>query len=285
MNTVTAKIDQIQYWNETAGPKWVRYQATLDAQIGPLGLAAMERLAVGSGERVLDVGCGCGATTLELAGRVGPSGSVLGVDVSAPMVEVARRRLAAAGFAHARVELGDATTQRFEPGERDALFSRFGVMFFPDPTAAFRNLRGALRSDGRLGFVCWQPVDRNPWTYLALKTASQYVTLPPRPGPEDPGPFSFADAERVRRILGGAGFVDVVLEPHEQELVIAAGASYEDAIDFLVQLGPMTAALKDASEADRERVTVAVREALAPHVSGGELRLGSATWLVRARAA
>lgn len=279
----TTAAEQIQYWNETAGPKWVRHQQTLDAQIGPLGLAAMERLAPERGERVVDVGCGCGDTTLELARRVGPTGSVLGVDVSTPMVELARRRVAAAALPQASIELGDATTQRFDAGTRDALFSRFGVMFFVDPVAAFRNLHGALSPGGRLAFVCWQPIDRNPWTYLALQTAARFVTLPPRAGPEEPGPFSFADPDRVRRILSAAGFADVALEPHEQELVIAAGASYEDAVDFLLQLGPMAAVLRDASESDRVRVTSAVRETLAPHVAGGDLKLGSSTWLVRAR--
>lgn len=282
MTTPTTAVDQIQYWNETAGPKWVRFQRTLDAQIGPLGLAAMDRLRVAAAERVLDVGCGCGDTTLELARRVGPAGSVLGVDVSAPMAELARRRVVEASLPQARIELGDATTHPLEPGSRDVAFSRFGVMFFPDPVAAFRNVQAALVSGGRLGFVCWQPIDRNPWIFIALRTAAALVTLPPRPGPEEPGPFSFADPDRVRRILSVAGFADVALEAHEEELVMAAGFPFEDAVDFILELGPMAAVLRGVDDAVRASVTEAVRKALLPHVSGGNLRLGSSTWLVTA---
>lgn len=281
--TTNTSGDQIQYWNETAGPKWVHNQETLDRQIGPLGREAMERLAPRAGERILDVGCGCGDTTLELARRVGPSGSVLGLDVSAPMVEHARRRLAAAGIANARFELGDAAVMPLEPGSFDAAFSRFGVMFFPDPVAAFRNVHAALRAGGRLGFVCWQPVDRNPWVFVAIKAVAAHVTLPPRPGPEDPGPFSFGDPARVQRILAAAGFADVRLEPHEAELELGGG-SLDGAIEFLREIGPLAQVLREAPPEASEAALRAVREALAAHDEPGRtFRLGSSTWLVTAR--
>ena len=283
MSEAKQPVDQIQYWNETAGPKWVRYQETLDAQIGPLGREAMDRTAVRPGERVLDVGCGCGDTTIELAKRVGPSGKVLGVDVSAPMLEHASRRITAAGVKNATVERGDAGAHRFEPGSFDVLFSRFGVMFFPDPTAAFANLRGALRAGGRLGFICWQPIDRNSWVMIPVMAAAQHVALPPPPGPEEPGPFSFADPDRVRRILGGAGFENVAVDPYETAFDVAAGGTMDEAVEFIMQIGPMSVALKDASEDQKQRVAGAVREAFAPHVTPeGTVRLGAACWIVSA---
>ena len=277
-------VDQIQYWNETAGPKWVRYQETLDAQIGPIGRVAMDRAALRQGERVLDVGCGCGDTTIELAKRVGPNGSVLGVDVSAPMLELAGRRIHAAGASNARVERADAQTHSFPKGAFDVLFSRFGVMFFPDASAAFRNLRAALRGGGRLAFVCWQPIDRNPWILLPTMAAAKHVAIPPPPGVDEPGPFSFANSDRVRRILGEAGFTGVALEPLETSMTIGAGATIDQAVEFIMQLGPAAASLKDAGQEQRTQVAGAIRETFEPYATKDGVRLGAACWVVTAMA-
>src|SRR5881628_2723223 len=161
----------------------------------------MERARIGAGERVIDIGCGCGDTTIALARRVGPAGLVLGIDVSAPMLARAADAAREAGVAHVRFEHADAQTHRFPAQAFDVLYSRFGVMFFSDPAAAFGNLRTALRPGGRLGFVCWQAVPENPWIAVPLEAAAQHMALPPPPAPGAPGPFSFADPERVRRIL------------------------------------------------------------------------------------
>jgi SAM-dependent methyltransferase len=285
MSEARQPVDQIQYWNETAGPKWVRYQEVLDAQIRPLGLAAMDRAAVRPGERALDVGCGCGDTTIELAERVGADGRVLGVDVSAPMLEVAAKRIAAIGLKHASVERGDATVHRLERGAFDLLFSRFGVMFFPDPTKAFGNLHGALRSGGRLAFICWQPLDRNPWVLMPLMAAAQHVPLPAPPGPEDPGPFSFASPDRVRRILEAAGFSNVAIDPHETDFDLLRGGTMDQAVEFILQIGPISTVLKDRTEEEVRRVTTAIREAIQPfELPEGGVRSSAACWIVRATA-
>ena len=273
--------EQIRYWNETLGPRWVEQEDLLDAQIAPLGLAAMERAHPGKGERVLDVGCGCGQTSLQLAERVGSEGSVFGVDVSSPMLERARAR--AAGRPNLRFTNADAQTHAFR--ERfDLAFSRFGVMFFADPVAAFANLHRALRPGGRLAFVCWQALDRNPWLLVPLRAVVGIVDLPPPPPPGAPGPFSFADPERVPGILEAGGFEAVALERLEGQLAIGAGGDLARAVQFTLQMGPVSAALREAGAELRLRAADAIRAALAPLASEAGVRAGYAAWIATARA-
>jgi len=275
--------EQIRHWNEVAAPRWVASEAMLDAQIAPLGLAAMERARVAAGERVLDVGCGCGQTTLQLAAKVGPRGSVTGIDISTPMLERARARAAERELAQVRFLNADAQTTAVGAAAFDLVFSRFGVMFFSDPRAAFANLRASLAPGGRVAFVCWQDLKLNPWMRVPLLAAAQHITLQPPSGPDAPGPFSFAAPARVRAILEGAGFADVAIDPLELELVVGgAGGNLEQAVEIMLELGPMAAAMREADPALRPRVADAVREALAPFASPAGVKLGSAVWIVRA---
>jgi len=274
--------EQIKYWNEVSGAKWVAVQPVIDEQIRPLGRLAMERAALRPGERVLDVGCGCGDTTIELARRVAPGGHAAGVDISAPMLERARQ-LADAQRVNVRFELADAQTHAFLPASADVLFSRFGVMFFADPTAAFANLRRALTSGGRLAFVCWQALPENAWMAVPMLAALQHLPTPPIPGPEEPGPFSFADPARVRRILEGAGFTSVQLEDVRETLTIGGGAGPDDTAEFMLQIGPAARALREASDPTlKPRVAAAVRDALLPYATPQGVRMGSASWIVTA---
>ncbi|MEW6270520.1 MAG: class I SAM-dependent methyltransferase [Thermodesulfobacteriota bacterium] len=275
--------EQVRYWNEVAGPKWVSYQATLDAQIGWLGERVMDRAAIAAGESILDVGCGCGTTTRELARRTGASGRVLGVDVSAPMLEVARERARTVGASNVAFTQADAQTHPFEPAAYDLAFSRFGVMFFTDPTAAFANVRRALRPGGRLAFVCWQALAKNPWFAVPLAAVAQHVALPSPPAPGAPGPFAFADPGRVTGILEGAGFADAALEPVVDVLTVGGDGGLDAAVDFLLQFGPASAVLREAGIDPRERVVPAVRDALAPHAGPDGVRMECAAWIVTAR--
>lgn len=277
--------EQIAYWNDTAGPKWVAMQESLDRQIGPLGRVAMDAAGLSPGERVLDVGCGCGATSLEIARRVGPGGSVLGIDVSNVMLDAARAAGEGDGTPGLEFANADAQTAPLAPGSFDVAFSRFGVMFFADPAAAFANLRRALRPGGRLAFVCWQGLASNPWMALPLSAALRHMPPPAPPAPDAPGPFAFADPERVRRILEGAGFAGVSLASHDTDIAVGGGRDLDGTVDFLLQMGPLAAALRESDPALRGRVADAVREAVSPHADGtGGVRLASATWIVTAHA-
>ena len=279
-----ANAEQIRYWNEAAGPKWVAFQKVIDAQISPLGEQAMDRAGIAPGERVIDVGCGCGDTTIVLGRHVGPAGRVLGIDVSAPMLERAAETARAAGVANVRLENADAQTHRLSPSAFDVVYSRFGVMFFTDPVAAFTNLRAALRPGGRLAFVCWQALPENPWLFVPLRAAAQHLTLPPPPAPDAPGPFAFADPERVRGILARAGFGDIVLEELHTTLTLGGGGTVDQAVRFLTEgVGPVSGVLREADPAVRPTVAAAVRAAIAPFHTPQGVRMGSAAWIVTAR--
>jgi len=284
LDTTGSNAEQIRYWNETAAPKWIEYQEVLDAQLEALGRLTMDRARLSPGEHVLDVGCGCGATTRALAVRVGANGSAHGIDLSAPMLARAATLVREAGLRNVRFTNADAQTHHFEPGSADVLFSRFGVMFFADPPAAFGNLRGTLRAGGRLAFVCWQPLSENPWLLVPLGAAAQHIQLPPPPAPGAPGPFAFADPDRVRAILVEAGFEGIDFESVRDTLSVGGGG-LEDAVRILLEgVGPTSAAMREADPAVRPRVYAAVREALTPFVTPAGLRLPAAAWIVTGQA-
>ena len=281
-----ANAEQKTYWNEQAGPIWVRQQESLDRQIGPHGDRAIARLAPARGERVLDLGCGCGASSLELARRVAPGGRVLGLDLSEPMLARARERAAAAGLANLAFAAADVQSASLEAGAFDAAFSRFGVMFFEDPVAAFRNVRSALRPGGRLVFACWRPVKENAWVLVPMAAAAPLLTLPAPPPEGAPGPFAFGDAARVRGILEAAGFEAIAIDAVDLTMT-PGGGDLEEAADIFLQIGPLASALREAN-ADAalcDRVRAAVRKALEPHRHDGQVELASAIWLVEARRA
>lgn len=274
-----------QTFKDKAGEAWVRLQDRTDAQIDAFGRAAIARLAPAAGERVLDVGCGCGQTLLELAELVGPSGHVHGVDVSPPMTARARERVA--GITTITLALDDAQTHAFEPASCDAVFSRFGVMFFDDARAAFRNLRGAVRPGGRLAFVCWQGMDKNPWMARPLEAVMRL--LPPSAMPDmlregRPGPFSFAAPAHVRAILGDAGWQDVSFESVERSVRLGDAATLDEAIAYSFQIGPAARAMADVREDLKPALEGALREALAPFAGPQGVFMDGAAWVVTARA-
>jgi SAM-dependent methyltransferase len=267
---------QVDYWNTGAGPVWVELQARLDRQLDPLGRVAMKALDLAAGERVLDIGCGCGQTSLALAEQVGPTGEVLGVDISVPMLDVARRR--AAGAQAARFMQADAQTVDLGAEAFDAAFSRFGVMFFADPTAAFANIGRAARAGGRLGFVCWRPLAENLWMSGPAEAAAPFLPATPASDPEAPGPFAFADSERVRRILESAGWERIEIRPYDASI---STGGVDESLSLIMRVGPLGAALRETPEAV-PRVVDAVRALLARHDGPGGVRLPAATWIVTA---
>jgi SAM-dependent methyltransferase len=274
-----------QSFVEKEGEAWVRLQDRTDALIDPLGRVALERLGVAAGERVLDVGCGCGQTLLQLADLTGPSGHVLGVDISPPMLARARERLG--GRPGVDLALGDAQAYAFAPGAFDAVYSRFGVMFFDDPRAAFHNLRGAARPGGRLSFVCWQELAKNPWAARPLEAVMRHLPASAMPDlyhAGRPGPFFLSDPARVRAILGEAGWSDVSLEPVERSLSYGGCATLDEAVAYSLQIGPAARATADAPEALKPALELALREALAPFADARGVFMNGAAFVVRARA-
>jgi SAM-dependent methyltransferase len=277
LETIMANEDQATFWTEQAGPIWLANEEALDASSRPFGLAAMDAADIKSGERVLDVGCGTGTTAVELARRVGPDGHVLGLDISPLLLERARQR--AKDAANVEFVEGDAQTHSLDAG-RDLVFSRFGVMFFADPVAAFGNLR---RTGGRLAFACWQDVFSNLWMALPTIGAASVLgefDLPPEGAP---GPFAFADPERVRTILADAGWSDITVADFRATMDSPEGEAM-DRFGFLVQMGPLREKYAEADDDTRRRVVDAVLEAAAPHLSDGQYRLPAAVWIVTARA-
>lgn len=273
-----ANAAQIDYWNAAAGQTWARFQAHLDRQIEPLGRAAMRVLAPARGERIVDIGCGCGQSTRELAARVGASGAVVGVDISEPMLDIARRRVVGEHSTQPEFRQADAQIADLGRGAFDAAFSRFGVMFFSDPVVAFANIRAALRPGGRLAFVCWRPLQDNLWMRAPMEAAAPFLPPGPPADPAAPGPFAFADPDRVRGILGGAGFVDVSIDPFDTRI---GGGGVEQTLDLTFRVGPLGAALRDSPHLV-EVVADAVRQTLLPYETAGGVLMPAAVWIVRA---
>jgi ubiquinone/menaquinone biosynthesis C-methylase UbiE len=273
--------DQIAYWNGPGGEHWTERQPLQDILLAPISQILIDGAAANPGERIIDVGCGCGSTSIALAQAVAPSGFVLGIDISAPML--ARARQLAPKTLPVDFVLADATVYPFDPASFDLLVSRFGVMFFAEPALSFANLRRALKPAGRLAFVCWREPRENPMLMTPLQAAYKHVPKLPQPGPEDPGPFSFASEERVKRILREAGFVDVAIVPRNLSLDIAIGRGLEAAVQGAIEIGPASRALHDHPEDVRAAAKESIREALKPFVRGESVPLPAAIWIVTAR--
>jgi SAM-dependent methyltransferase len=274
---------QIAYWNERAGATWVAQQERLDRLFQPITDIAVQAAAAQAGDHVIDVGCGCGATLLALGDRVGSTGSVLGLDVSAPMSARAQERIAATSMRQARVMVGDAATATLQPEATDLLFSRFGVMFFDDPAGAFGHLRRAVRRDGRLLFVVWRPLADNPWFRVPMEAARPLVPPQPAVDPHAPGPFALADADRTQRLLEQAGWRDVALDRHDVGMQIAPAHDLEGATDFAVTIGPLARMLGEMAPDARIPVREQVMRALRPYDSSDGFVLTGSVWTISAR--
>lgn len=270
--------DMSAYWDR-AGKVWVEQQEMLDRMYRPIATAVVDAAAPVAGEAVLDVGCGSGATTFEAAWRVGPQGRAVGVDISPALLELARRRAGQDGLEGVAFLQADAQTHAFEPAF-DAIVSRFGVMFFPDPVAAFANLRTALKPEGRLAFASWRGPEDNAISLVPLEAAAPFLPEIPRFEKDAPGRFGFADPDRVRTILARAGWRDVVIAPLDDPTPVSA----EELLTMSLRVGPLNPILAGQDEAVRARVRAAVTQALEPHVRDGVARMRSACWLVTARA-
>ena len=276
-STAELAAEQAAHWNGPGGQGWLRAQARLDHSLVEIGRRVLALADAQPGEKAIDVGCGPGGTTAALAQSVGAEGHVLGVDISQPLIDAAlTRRLSNATFV-----VADAGTYPFDAAAADLVFSRFGVMFFADPVAAFTNLRRALKPSGRLAFVCWRRPQDNPWSLAPVKAAAPFLPPLPRPGPEEPGQFAFADPARVERILKGAGLTGLAIEPLDVQMWM--GGDVADVVASAGRFGPLARAFADADPAAVAKAKAAIVELLTPHATKDGVSLPGGCWLVSAR--
>jgi SAM-dependent methyltransferase len=274
--------DQIAYWNGAGGQRWADRQPVQDILLQPIADILIDRAKIKAGERILDVGCGSGSTTFAFAKAAGSGGRVTGIDISAPML--ARAKEVTPADAPVEFILADATTYPFAADSFDLLASRFGVMFFADPALSFANMRKAMRRSGRLAFACWREPRENPFFMTPLQAVYRHVPKMPPVGPEDPGPFSFASEERVKRVLTAAGFSGVAMEPCKLALDVAVGRGLDAAVQGTMQIGPAARALADQPPDIIAAAAQSIREALEPHLKGERIPLDAAIWIVTANA-
>ncbi|HKD47572.1 MAG TPA: methyltransferase domain-containing protein [Rhizomicrobium sp.] len=270
---------QIDFWNGPTGQKWAKHQTDMDRNLADIGAAAMVLADARPGERVLDIGCGNGSTSLMLAEAVGPSGDVIGVDVSQPMLAIARTHVQTPNIHFVEA---DAAAYHFT-SDRDLIFSRFGVMFFVEPVAAFTNIRKAAAKGARLVFICWRSVEENEWAMRPYLAAMPF--LPPQQ-PVDtnaPGPFAFANPERTRGILAEAGFRGIAIEPFNGYMRLGVSPEHA-ALQLTSLMGPTSRALKNVDEETRAKARAAIAKDMAAFKGdAAEIAPGTACWLVSAK--
>jgi len=271
-------------WDGASGENWVIHQLRLDLMLQAFGDAAIDAAAPAPGEQILDIGCGAGVTSLALADRVGTNGQVLGIDISPQLI--ARARADAPSNAPLRFELSDAATAALPPLVFDLLFSRFGVMFFDDPVAAFSHMRQTLKLGGRLAFVCWRGAQENDWVRLPM-AAIRHLVQPAPADPLAPGPFAFADRDRLSDLLTAAGFGDVTIAPFDTTIPYGHGetraGAIEDALALAFAVGPLARALAGQPDDIRAQAAQAVREAFSRQPGDTSVLIDGAAWIVTAR--
>ncbi len=281
-----ANAAQAEHWNSGEGvAHWISNQARYDRMHGPFTAMILDAARLLPGSHVLDVGCGCGGTTLAAARLIAP-GQAVGVDLSGPMLARARADAEAAGLGNAVFRQGDAQVHQLEPARFDAVISRFGTMFFADPVAAFANIRSATRPAGRLVFVCWQSPAANQWLLVPGAALAEHVPLAgfgSGDGPGDgPGMFAFAGPDRLRQVLAAAGWHDIEITSEHASILVGGGGSVDDAVRFLRTASMGRTMLAGADAATVDRAVASVRAALAPYADGDGVRMDAAVWLAQA---
>jgi SAM-dependent methyltransferase len=275
--------DMLSFWNGNGGETWVARQEHTDITLTPVTDALLDFAAPRAGERVVDIGCGCGAPTLEFARAVGPSGHVTGLDISGPMLAEGERRASAAGISNVDWRKADPATATLD--EYDLLVSAFGVMFFGDRVAAFTNMRRGAAPGARMALVCWRTLAENPWMEVPMAAVARHLPPRPKPVPNAPGMFAFADPEHVAEVLTTSGWAPPRFEKLDMDLDIAAGRGLDEALVQSTQIGAVNSWLRNQPAEVVSAATASLREALASCADGASVRLPGAMWLVSSAAA
>ena len=281
MTAETANAGQIAFWNGKVGEMWTADWRHRDRMHAGLAAHAMAAAGFRPGERVIDIGCGCGTSTLEIAEAVAPRGAVTGIDISRPMLDIARERAGAPRAPAVAFIAADASVHRFPEAAADAVYSLFGVMFFENPETAFANFARALRPGGRLAFVCWRRFEVNEWIAVPYAAARAVADIPPPWRPGVPGPFALCDADSIRGLLRGAGLVDITIEAFDAPMFL--GETAETALRKIARTSPISAGLAAVDSDRRSAVMDAVARSLTPFAGGDGVAMGGAAWMVAAR--
>jgi len=277
-----ANTAQHEYWNRVAGPRWVGLAGLVEQRVLPVNDLLLARSALAAGESVLEIGCGTGAATVPFAQAVGEHGRVVGIDISEPMLAGARKRIAESGLGNVSLIEADAQVHPFEPDRFDLITSRFGVMFFADPAAAFRNMLPAARPGGRLCFACWAPLEENQHWLIPYEVALRHLGPPAPSDPRAPGPLALSDPGYVRSILETAGFAEIAIDRETPDMI---GSTPEEEAEYAYAMGPPARLIdeKKPDEAVRETIRREMVEAFAAYVRGNQMLLPSTVLLVTAR--
>ena len=283
LNILQQNITQKKFWSGSGGEMWVRDQAVFDRRLKSLGDTALQRINFKTGMDVVDIGCGSGTTTFDILALVGEKGSVTGVDISRPLLQLATERAEISGLTSARFLNQDVQTKSLATSRFDAAFSRFGVMFFDDPTKAFANINQALKSGSQLAFVCFQSPERNLWASLSQRVFEKRLGIKMYEDKRAPSPFAFQEKSYISTILEAAGFVDIAIEGVEKTVDWYSGISISQAVDNLLRANPVIAEKLTAAEDSSQDVIRAELEAsYAEYSSEGNIRFPAAVWIVSA---
>ena len=275
-------IKQKQFWSGAGGDVWVDKQREMDIMLNPLGERAIQGLDLSGERKILDIGCGCGATTLEIAKAV-TQGEVIGVDISEPMLERATKTASDMMLTNTSFQVKDVQVDEMPLSYFDIAFSRFGVMFFEDPFEAFKNINHSLKDNGQLSFVCWQHASLNPWQSLSIQVIKEFLDLP-APAPKSPGPFAFEDKSYINEILTESGFRDIEIKDNQEDIVMFSGKSIREACEDYLTINPVvTEMLKNSPTELREEILEALIGKFSDFHNNEGLLFPSATWIVTAK--
>ena len=275
-------IKQRQFWSGAGGDVWVNKQREMDIMLNPLGDRVIERLDLKSDAKIIDIGCGCGATTLEIAKKI-TQGEILGVDISEPMLDKATETAKEMSLSNISFEVKDVQVDVMPQNYFDVAFSRFGVMFFEDPFEAFKNIHSSLKKDGLLSFVCWQNASLNPWQSLSIQVIKEFLDLP-APAPKSPGPFAFEDKTYLEEILRESGFKGLEILDNQEDIVMFSGKSIREACEDYLTINPVvTEMLKNSKPELTEEILEALVIKFSNFHQNDGLLFPSATWIVTAK--